>query len=57
MVRDNAAQKNFSVERGTSPANTSAPSSGVARRINVVIRSGTRANPRNEDTESAELVC
>ena len=40
MVRDSAAQHNFLEEGGTSTADASAPSHGVAHRENIVTRSG-----------------
>ena len=56
MVRENAAQSESSEEGGTSSAETSAPSPGVARRVNVVTRSGKPVNPSNKDTKGAALV-
>ena len=50
MVRENAAQINYSEEGGTSTAETSAPSPGVARRVYFVTRPGTPANPSNEES-------
>ena len=49
VVRENAAQSDSSEEGGISSAETSDPCPGVARRVNVMTRSGTRPNPTNEE--------
>lgn len=57
MVLDNAAQINSSAKGETPTTQAPTPSPGVAPRVNVVARSGTRASISNVDTEGAAFVC